>query len=128
VAERSFLNRRRSQRAAVALPASVVTMSSYQYFELIDLSATGARMRGPTVLPLGRTALFRLESYQALCRMVWAKDGVCGVQFDELIPPRVLEDLRRAGAATEVGLLTSGDDNPKTHTPAVASRPKATSI
>jgi PilZ domain len=106
VPERSYLNRRRSQRAAVVLPASVVTMSSYQYFELIDLSATGAKMRGPTIPPLGKTALFRLQSYQALCRVVWADNGVCGVRFDELIPARVLEELRGAGTAAKVGLLT----------------------
>ena len=104
--ERRFLNRRRSQRAAVVLPASVVTMSSYQYFELIDLSATGARLHGATIPPLGRTALFRLESYQVLCRVVWADNGVCGVQFDELIPARVLEDLRNAGTAAKVRLVT----------------------
>lgn len=110
--ERSFLNRRRSQRAAVVVPASVVTMSSYQYFELIDLSATGAKMRGDTFPPLGKTALFRIQSYQTLCRVVWADNGVCGVRFDELIPARVLEDLRGAGTAAEVGLLTPDSTRP----------------
>ena len=115
VPERSFLNRRRSQRAAVVLPASVVTMSSYQYFELIDLSATGAKLRGHMVPPLGKTALFRIQTYQALCRVVWADNGVCGVRFDELIPARVLEDLRGAGTAVEVGLLTPDKHQPVEH-------------
>ncbi len=87
---KGFSNRRRSERASVLLPASVVTMSAYQYFELINLSATGAKLRGSATPAVGRAALFRLDRLQILCKVVWVKDGLCGVHFDEIIPPRVL--------------------------------------
>ena len=59
-------------------------MSDYQYFELIDLSATGARLRGSTVPSLGKTGLLRLDGFQTLCKVVWIKNGMCGVNFEEL--------------------------------------------
>jgi hypothetical protein len=109
MAERNFLNRRRAPRAAVSLEASVVTMSEYQFFELLDLSATGAKMRGPTPPPVGKTALFRLDGFQTLCRLAWADGEYCGVRFDELIPPGVLARFRDAGTVT-VGILATDDE------------------
>jgi hypothetical protein len=106
VVEKSFLNRRRSQRASVLLPASVVTMSAYQYFELINLSATGAKLRGSVTPAVGKPALFRLDRFQILCKVVWVKDDLCGLHFDELIPPRVLAHFRKVGSPAQVGMLT----------------------
>ncbi|WP_156029834.1 PilZ domain-containing protein [Sphingomonas sp. URHD0057] len=114
VAERGFLNRRRAQRLPVLLPASVVTMSAYQYFDVIDLSATGAKLRGQAVPPFGRAALFRVDGFQTLCKIVWAVDGLCGVHFDELIPMRVLERFREAGTTAEVEMLAPSQDQPET--------------
>ena len=110
MAERNFLNRRRAPRATVSLEASVVTMSDYQFFELLDLSATGARMRGPTPPPLGKTALFRLDGFQTLCRLAWADGECCGVRFDELIPPGVLARFRDAGNSATVAILPTDDE------------------
>ena len=108
MAERNFLNRRRAPRAAVSLEASVVTMSEYIYFELVDLSATGAKMRGPAPPPLGKTALFRLGGFQTLCRVAWADGECCGVRFDEHIPPGVLAQFRDSGTAT-VGIRAADE-------------------
>ena len=84
-----FRNRRRSARASVLLPASVVTMSAYQYLEVVNLSPTGAKLRGSPRPDIGKTAMFRLEGLQVLCKVVWAKGDLCGVRFDETIPPRL---------------------------------------
>lgn len=88
------------------LPASVVTMSAYQYFDLVNLSATGAKLRGSSLPRVGKPALFRLQSYKTLCRVVWTKDDLCGVHFDEVMPPRLLRRFREAGSATQIGMLT----------------------
>jgi len=109
MAERNFLNRRRAPRAAVSLEASVVTMSEYTYFELIDLSATGAKMRGPKPPTLGKTALFRLDKFQSLCRVAWIDGEYCGVRFDELIPPGVLAQFRDSGTTATVAILATDD-------------------
>jgi hypothetical protein len=109
MAERSFINRRRAPRAAVSLEASVVTISDYQYYEIVDLSATGAKMRGPPPPPLGKTALFRLDRFQALCRTVWAEGELCGVRFDELVPPGTLAQLRDSGSRAQVGVVAADE-------------------
>jgi hypothetical protein len=101
-----FRNRRRAPRASVLLPASVVTMSAYQYLEVVNLSPTGAKLRGSPRPEVGMTAMFRLEGFQLLCKVVWAKDDLCGVRFDELIPPRVLDSFREAGNTAKLGMLT----------------------
>ena len=104
---RGMLNRRRSKRASVVLPASLITMSAYQYLELIDLSATGAKLRGSMMAAVSMTALFRLDDFQVLCKVVWATDGVCGVRFDEPIPPRVLAHFNKTERTAEIEILTA---------------------
>ena len=101
-----FRNRRRAARASVLLPASVVTMSAYQYLEVVNLSPTGAKLRGPSYPEKGRTAMFRLDQFQVLCKVVWSKDDLCGVRFEEIISPRVLAHFRKAGNTAQVGMLT----------------------
>ncbi|HEY0164290.1 MAG TPA: PilZ domain-containing protein [Sphingomicrobium sp.] len=104
-----FRNRRRAPRASVLLPASVVTMSAYQYLEVVNLSPTGAKLRGSPRPEVGKTAMFRLDGFQLLCKIVWAKDDLCGVRFDELIPPRVLAMFRDAGNTAKLGMLTPAE-------------------
>ena len=106
----SVRNRRRSPRASVLLPASVVTMSAYQYLELLNLSATGAKLRGPDVPAPGKTAMFRLDHFQVLCKVVWAKDDLCGVRFEEILPPRVLAHFRESGNTSKLGMLTPNEE------------------
>ena len=100
------LNRRRSKRASVLLPASVVTMSAYQYFEVINLSASGAKLRGSITPAVSKTALFRLDEFQVLCKVVWATEELCGVRFDEPIPPGVLARFNYAGSTAKMGMVT----------------------
>ena len=112
-AREKFSNRRRSPRASLLLPASVVTMNAYQYFDLVNLSATGAKLCGSDPPEIGKTALFRLEPFQALCRVVWVSDGLCGVRFDEMLPPGLLAHFRKVGNTAQVGLLTPDEQEAK---------------
>lgn len=81
-------------------------MSAYQYLELVNLSATGAKLRGATVPEKGQTAIFRLDGFQVLCKVVWTNSELCGLRFDELIPPRVLAHFREVGNTAQLGMLT----------------------
>lgn len=109
MANRAFMNRRRSSRTPVTLEASIVTMSDYQYFDVLNVSATGAKVKGPSLPPLGKTALLRLEDFQTLCRVVWVKEGECGIRFDELIPPRVLDVIAQRGERAQVGMIVTDE-------------------
>ncbi len=80
-------------------------MDAYQYLDLVNLSATGAKLRGATIPAVGKQAMFRLDHFQVLCKVLWVKDNLCGIRFDEVIPPRLLARFKEAGTAT-VGMLT----------------------
>lgn len=99
-------NRRRCERASVLLPASVVTLCAYQYLELINLSATGARLRGSMIPAVGKAGIFRLDELKVLCKVVWATEDLCGVKFDEPIPLPVLAHFSRTGSTAQIGMLT----------------------
>lgn len=105
-----FRNRRRVARAPVVLPASVVTLSAYQYLDVVNLSSSGAKLRGSPVPEIGKTAMFRLEGYQLMCKVVWTKNDLCGIRFDEPIPPRVLAHYREAGSTAKLDMLAPSDD------------------
>jgi hypothetical protein len=94
---RMTFNRRRAQRAAVSLPATVVTMSAYQYLDVLDLSATGGKLRGESLPELGKTALFRLNGYETLCKVVWVDGDTCGVKFEDVLAPRILKHFHDVG-------------------------------
>ena len=100
------INRRRYRRAPVLLPASIVTMSAYQYLEVMNLSATGAKLRGTMMPAVSMSALFRLDKFQVLCKIVWATEDLCGVRFDEPIPPYLLAHFGKVGNIAQIGMLT----------------------
>jgi hypothetical protein len=89
---------RQAERASVLMSASLVTMSAYQYPELLNISQTGAKLRGISLPAKGVTALFRIGGLQVLCRVVWANEAQCGVRFDEPITPRSLKQIQLDGA------------------------------
>ncbi len=89
--------RRRAERSSVLLPASVVTISAYQYLDLINISKTGAKLRGESLPNSLATALFRIGSVKVLCRVVWVSDGQCGFHFDEPLPEQVLTSISKEG-------------------------------
>jgi len=98
-------SRVRAQRATVSLPASVTTMSAYQYPELADISQTGAKLRGSPLPPKGTAALLRAGALEVLCRVVWVRDEECGIRFDEAVSPKILKQVQLDGA---VALETVG--------------------
>ena len=104
-----FRNRRRASRASVLLPASVVTMNAYQFLEVVNLSPSGAKLRGSPLPEVGKAAMFRLDGFQLLCKVVWSKDELCGVRFDELMPPRILQGFRGAGSTAKLDMLTPAE-------------------
>jgi hypothetical protein len=80
-------------------------MSAYQFLEVVDLSATGAKLRGSMMPPVSKPALFRLDDFEVLCKVVWASDDMCGVRFDEPISPPILAHVSRAGSTAQIGVL-----------------------
>jgi hypothetical protein len=96
----------------VLLPASIVTMSAYQYPELLNISRTGAKLRGDHPPSKGTTALFRVGQLQVLSRVIWSTSDQCGVRFDEPISSGVLKQIQLEGAV-ELDTLTPAEQEAK---------------
>ena len=98
----SPMHRRRTQfraeRAQVSLPASIVTMSAYQFPELADISRSGAKLKGSPLPAKGTSALLRVGPLEVLCRVMWVKDDQCGIRFDEPVTPAVLKQIQLDGS------------------------------
>jgi hypothetical protein len=89
----------RAERAPVSMAASIVTMSAYQFPQLADISQSGAKLVGSPLPPKGAVALLRTGALEVLCRVVWVKEGSCGVRFDEPVSPRILKQIQLDGSA-----------------------------
>lgn len=88
----------RAERARVSMPASIVTMSAYQFPELADISRTGAKLKGPSLPPEGTKGLLRAGAIEVLCRVMWVKGNQCGIRFDEPVSPTVLKQVQLDGS------------------------------
>lgn len=106
VPRKAHHERRQWDRASILLNASVVTLSAYQYFDLVNLSVNGAKLRGPSLPPAGKTAMFRLEGYRTLCKIIWSDRELCGVRFDEPMPRWAFEHYCETGRITGAEMLT----------------------
>jgi len=80
------------------MPASVVTMSAYQFPEVVDISQSGAKLVGSPLPPKGTTAILRAGALEVMCRVVWVKDEACGIRFEEPVSPRILQQVHLEGA------------------------------
>ena len=99
----------RAERAAVSLPASIVTISAYQYPVLADISQTGAKLKGDRLPPKGTTALLRIGEIEILCRVVWVSEDQCGIRFEETVSPAAIKRIQLQGT---VALATVGTAAP----------------
>ncbi len=88
----------RAERARVSMPASIMTMSAYQFPELADISRTGARLKGPSLPPVGTEGLLRAGTVEVLCRVIWVQEGQCGLRFDEPVSTIVLKQVQLDGS------------------------------
>ncbi|QNP42394.1 hypothetical protein H9L15_08695 [Sphingomonas daechungensis] len=80
------------------MPASITTMSAYQFPELIDISKTGAKLKGLRLPPKGATALLKTGPLEVLCKVMWVEGELCGIRFDEAVSPVILGRVERQGA------------------------------
>lgn len=86
--------RPRAYRTSVSVEASVVTLNAYQYPELVDISLTGAKVRGDALPQPGATALLRASPLEVLCRVVWVKGDRCGLRFEEPVSKASLKQVQ----------------------------------
>lgn len=87
--------RRAAVREKLPLAALVSTIENSVLAEIIDLSSTGARLRGIDLPPVGSALSLRLDCIPAFGNVVWSTEAECGVEFDTKLSNFELARLRR---------------------------------
>jgi PilZ domain len=87
--------RRKASRETLPLPAMLSTIDNYHMATVVDLSSSGARMRGDMLPDAGQSVAIKLDCVRAFGVVAWSNGGECGVAFDEALSRFELERLRR---------------------------------
>lgn len=95
---------RRSAPREVTPLIAIFTTVSYSHGALVlDISATGVRLRGERLPPPGEAVDVAIETVRAFGTVVWAEDGQCGINFDEPLSASDVSLIRRR-VSTMAGL------------------------
>ena len=87
--------RRVSDRRLVPLVVDLTTVSGSYQGELVDISLTGARIRGVRGATQGRDLFMRLEGAEVFGAVAWCAGELCGVSFETSIDAATLERLQQ---------------------------------
>ena len=98
-----YSRKRGASRLRLRLPAYADLHSGTLRVVLCDISLGGAKIFTHAALPPGRDILLRWGPHEAFGKIVWERDGLCGVQFDKPPPVAVLiatRDMQDSGGLT----------------------------
>jgi len=87
--------RRADDRITAPLMAVLTTRAKRHVAELVDISATGARLRGNDLPPHGDEVILAVDRVRVFSIVCWHDAGDCGLQFDEPLSQDALADVRR---------------------------------
>ncbi|MCW3796521.1 hypothetical protein OMW55_01680 [Sphingomonas sp. BN140010] len=87
--------RRAGSRATILLAASVMGKGIGHRVAVMDLSATGAKLRDADAPQAGTELWIRIANVERLSTVQWARGGFMGVLFDKPLIPRELYELHR---------------------------------
>ena len=96
--------RRRAARAEAPLLGTLSTVQDDYRFGLVNVSSTGARVSAPDLPTEGEEVIFRADRVQSFGRVVWARDGQCGVAFEA---PIFAGDVQRLSHEGDLWSLTA---------------------
>jgi hypothetical protein len=94
-----MIDRRRAPRKSTAQYGEVVMANQTIQCEIVDTSATGARLvfNHARVLPWNFRLRFDVDGHEEMVQMIWRKGPVVGVSYQR---PTRLKPLRDRPAAT----------------------------
>jgi hypothetical protein len=96
---------RRAARDTAMVRAAMMTVTDTIGVDLIDVSKSGAKLRGHNLPAPGEDVLVLLGRLEAFGSVVWRDDGHCGVRFDVALSERALSTVEsEQGPSSLVGL------------------------
>src|SRR5690348_1219785 len=91
--------RRAQPRASILLPGSVEAINGSNRISLMEVSLTGARIKGPNLPTVGKDVVLTCGQVDAFGTIIWASANRRGIQFDEPISTKQLVALRDASVS-----------------------------
>ena len=98
--------RRKSKRVDAPLPAVVTSLVTTHTAILVDVSTTGARLRGDSLPGVGEGVLIRVDSADAFGTVSWAEGDERGVQFEAPLTAHQVSLLHHSGIVACVSNLS----------------------
>jgi hypothetical protein len=107
--------RRNSNRKAASLLAVVKTRATSYSAELVDISLTGAKLRGAHLPNLGEEFFVAIERLEVFASVVWSEQDECGIAFDEPISSFQLNGLQIEAKTAKLMRLTPAEKQALDH-------------
>lgn len=105
--------RRRAEREHLPLIAIFTTRTRSHAAALVDLSATGARLRGTDLPAPDEDLMLNVEGLSAYAVTRWCRLGFCGVEFEVPLSPAQIASLEgrvRAARGLAPELMAAMED------------------
>jgi hypothetical protein len=106
------IERRQSEREEVSCQVVLHTSYARMRGTLSDLATGGARFVAELVPREGISALLEWEGRETLCRVVWSREGACGLVFDRPISAHLVlhaaEERKAHSEAAAMGKIPLG--------------------
>jgi hypothetical protein len=106
---------RRATRQDMLIPTAMMTMTDSRSVDLLDLSKSGARIRGTHLPSPGQEVILLIARLEAFATVIWRDEDECGVHFDIALSDRALATVEsERGQSTPSGsssdaILASAD-------------------
>ncbi|WP_374527213.1 PilZ domain-containing protein [Novosphingobium sp.] len=84
---------RRSNRLRLAVPASLLLTHETRPCLIEDISATGAHIRLPQPLPVGRSLMLVFHELRLFATVVWSEGQECGLRFAQPLEREDMEGM-----------------------------------
>jgi hypothetical protein len=98
--------RRSAARTTAPLLAVLTTVTRSHPAILMDVSSTGARVRGSDLPGKGVDVVIRIDAVRAFAKVVWSNRGQCGLAFYSPITTADVDHLRARACNVKVPGLT----------------------
>jgi len=89
--------RREAPREPVLLNAALLTLQASRPVTLVDVSKTGARLRGKESLSRGQQIWLKINPSDIFGTVVWVDGEECGILFDEPLADVDVASLQARG-------------------------------
>lgn len=98
--------RRGGNRKPVLVAAAMMSVKESGSATLLNVSYTGAKLRGGHLPACGEDALVRVARVEAFGTVVWKDGDLCGIAFDVPLSDAELKILEQQSAAVSIAKLT----------------------